>query len=57
MLRSDLCEFTDAYIVVKRSITVSKKTFTANDMKNLIIQQLMQLILILQMIMYLVKKC
>ena len=31
MLRSDLCDFSDAYIVVKGSITVTKKTFTAND--------------------------
>ena len=30
-LRSDLCEFSDAYIVVKGNITVTKKTFTAND--------------------------
>ena len=31
MLRSDLCNFSDAYIVVKGTITVTKKTFTAND--------------------------
>ena len=31
MLRSDLCDFSDAYIVVKGTITVTKKTFTAND--------------------------
>ena len=31
MLRSDLCDFSDAYIVVKGDITVTKKTFTAND--------------------------
>ena len=31
MLRSDLCDFSDAYIVVKGNITVIKKTFTAND--------------------------
>ena len=31
MLRSDLCDFSDAYIVVKRNIIVDKKTFTAND--------------------------
>ena len=30
MLRSDLCDFSDAYIVVKENITVDKKTFTAN---------------------------
>ena len=31
MLRSDLCDFNDVYIVVKGNITVNKKTFTAND--------------------------
>ena len=31
MLRSDLCDFNDAYIVVKGNITVNKKAFTAND--------------------------
>ena len=31
MLRSDLCDFNDAYIVVKGNITVNKKTFTADD--------------------------
>ena len=31
MLRSDLCDFGDAYIVVKGDITVVKKIFTAND--------------------------
>ena len=30
MLRSDLCDFSDAYIVVKENITVTKKTFTAD---------------------------
>ena len=30
MLRSDLCNFSDAYIVVKGNITVTKKTFTSN---------------------------
>ena len=34
MLRSDLCDFSDAYIVVKGTITVTKKTFTANDFEN-----------------------
>ena len=33
MLRSDLCDFSDAYIVVKGNITVVKKIFTANDFK------------------------
>ena len=31
MLRSDLCDYRDAYIVVKGDNTVTKKTFTAND--------------------------
>ena len=31
MLRSDLCDFSDAYILVTGNITVFKKTFTAND--------------------------
>ena len=31
MLRSDLCDFSDAYIVVKGNVTVTKKTFTVND--------------------------
>ena len=34
MLRSDLCDFNDAYIVAKGKITVIKKTFTANDFVN-----------------------
>ena len=31
MLRSDLCDFSDAYIAVKGNITVTKKAFTADD--------------------------
>ena len=31
MLRSDLCDYSDAYIVVKENITVVKKIFTAAD--------------------------
>ena len=31
MLRSDLCNFSEAYIVVKGTITVNKKTFTGDD--------------------------
>ena len=31
MLRSDLCDYSDAYIVVKGNIIVNKKTFTADD--------------------------
>ena len=31
MLRSDLCDYSDAYIVVKGDITVVRKIFTAAD--------------------------
>ena len=31
MLRSDLCDYSDAYIVVKGNITVTKKIFTVDD--------------------------
>ena len=31
MLRYDLCDYSDAYIVVKGNIIFDKKTFTAND--------------------------
>ena len=31
MLISDLCDFSDAYIVFKGNIIVTKKTFTADD--------------------------
>ena len=31
MLRSDLCDYSDAYIVVKGNVFVDKKTFTADD--------------------------
>ena len=31
MLRSDLCDLSDAYIVVKGDIIVTKKIFTADD--------------------------
>ena len=34
MLRSDLCDFNDAYIVVKGNITVNKKTFTVDDFET-----------------------
>ena len=33
MLRSDLCDFSDTYIVVKGDITVTKKTFTTDDIE------------------------
>ena len=56
MLRSDLCDFSDAYIVVKGNITVVKKYLLPMILKHLIIQQLLQLLLIMQIIMHLVKK-
>ena len=31
MIRSDLCDFNDAYIVIKGNITVNKKSFTLDD--------------------------
>ena len=31
MLRSNLCDISDAYIVVEGNIILDKKTFTAND--------------------------
>ena len=31
MLRSDLCDFSDAYIAVTGNIIITKKTFAAND--------------------------
>ena len=34
MLRSDLCDFNDTYIVVKGNITVIKRIFTANDFEE-----------------------
>ena len=34
MLRSDLCDYSDAYIVVKGNIIVNKKTFTADDFEE-----------------------
>ena len=34
ILRSDLCDFNDAYIVVKGNITFIKKTFTADDFEE-----------------------
>ena len=46
----------DVYIVAKGDITVTKKTFTANDFEILIIHKIMQLLLILQIIMHLVKR-
>ena len=55
MLRSDLCDFDDADIVVKGNITVIKKGLLLLILRDQIIQILMQLILIMQIIMLLVK--
>ena len=34
MLRSDLCDFSDVYIVVKETISIGKKIFTAVDFER-----------------------
>ena len=34
MSRSDLCDFSDAYIVVKGTITVNKKKITTDDIES-----------------------
>ena len=34
MLRSDLCDYYDAHIVVKGNIFVNKKSFIANDIEE-----------------------
>ena len=57
MLRSDLCDFSDAYIVVTGNITVVKKTFTTDDVEapnNTVVNATGTLIM--QMIMHLVKR-
>ena len=56
MLRSDLRDYSDEYIVVKWNNTVNKKTFTALILKRVIMHIQMQMLLILQMIMRKVKK-
>ena len=55
MLRSDLCDFSDAYIVVKGDITVLKKYLLLMILMHQIIHQIMLLPLIMQMIIHLVK--
>ena len=35
ILRSDLCDLSDAYIVAEGTVTVAKKTFVANDFMDL----------------------
>ena len=56
MLRSDLCDFSNAYIVVKGNIIVDKKILLLMILMRPIIQQLIKLLLIQQMIMYLMEK-
>ena len=56
MLSSDLCDFNDACIVVKENITVVKKGLLLLILRDQITQILMQLILIMQIILCLLKK-
>ena len=56
MLRSNLCDYSDAYIVVKEDIIVTKKYLLLPILRDRIIQILMELILIMQITMPLVKK-
>ena len=56
MLRSDLCDFNDAYIVVKGNIILDKKHLLPMILMRPIMQQPIQLLVMLQMIIRLVKK-
>ena len=56
MIRSDLFDFSYAYIAVKGDIIVAKKYLLLLILRDHIIQFLMQLILIMQITMHLVKK-
>ena len=56
MLRSDLCDYSDAYNVVKGKIIVDKKHGMPIILMCPVIQQLMLLLLILKIIMHLKKK-
>ena len=56
MLRSDLRDFSDAYIIVKGNITINKKHLLLMILKHLIIQQIMQLLLKMQITMRLARK-
>ena len=56
MLRSDLCDFSDAYILLSEILLLLKTHLLLMILKYLIIQQLMQLLLILQIITHLVKR-
>ena len=54
MLRSDLCDFSDAFIVVKGIFLLLKKHLMLMTLMHLIIQRLTLTLLILQIIMLLV---
>ena len=56
MLRYYLCDFSDAYIAVKGNVTVIKNHLLLIILRDQIIQILMQLILIMQLTLRLVKK-
>ena len=56
MLRSDLCDFNDAYIAVKGNIILDKKHLLPMILMRPIIQQPIQLLVMLQMIIRLPKK-
>ena len=58
MLKSDLCDFSDAYIVVTGNIAVTIKTFTADDFEdpNNTAANATVTLLIMQIIMHLLKK-
>ena len=56
MLRSDLCDFSGVYILVTGNIIAVKKKLLLLILRDETIQILMQLILIMQIIIRLVKK-
>ena len=56
MLISDLCDFSDPYIVLKGNIIVDKKTFTSNDFDEPNIIVAIATATIMQIIMTLVKR-
>ena len=56
MLKSDLCDYSDPYIVLKGNINVTKKYLLLIILRHLIIQMQLQMLLMLLMIMRLVKK-
>ena len=56
MVRSDLFDFNDPYIVVNGNISVNEKPLLLRILKHLIRQQIMQLLPIMQIIILLVKQ-